>query len=135
MSGRNKECAVLLQEKGPPQFTTTVSIMISVQYLVNVRKYEKLTLDSLKQLGIFFKYSPNDITGLKIILSNIMQPPGKIKNLPKRISRCFVKHYSCWEKHCTLTFRTCMSHTYNVLKALNQQMVATAVVLFRCRDF
>ena len=30
MSGRNKECAVLLQEKGPPQFTTTVSIMISV---------------------------------------------------------------------------------------------------------
>ena len=40
----------------PLQFTTTVSIMISFSYLVNVRKIDVM-LDSLKQLGIFFKYS------------------------------------------------------------------------------
>ena len=27
--------------------------------------------------------------------------PRQNEKLPKRIFRCFVKHYGCWEKHCT----------------------------------
>ena len=60
MSGRNKECAVLLQEKTP---------LAAYNYCANhdlnliLGKCSKVPeihvmLHSLKQLGIFFKYSP-----------------------------------------------------------------------------
>ena len=44
MFGRNKGCAVLLQEKKLPlQFTTTMPIMTSISYLGNVQKCQKFT--------------------------------------------------------------------------------------------
>ena len=114
MPGWNKEYAVLLQEIAPPAvynycFDHDLSLVLSKCSKVR-ETHVRFTETTWNIFQIFTKRC-------------------------QRISRCFVKHYGCWEKHCTLTFRTCMSHTYNVLKALNQQIVATAAVLFRYRDF
>ena len=72
----------------PLQFTTTVSIMISFSYLVNVRKIDVM-LDSLKQLGIFSNIHQNDVADLQIVLSNIMQPSRKIKKIIKKNLKMF----------------------------------------------
>ena len=85
--------------------------------------------------NIFQIFTNKDVADLKIVLSNILQTCHKIKRLPKRSFRCFAKH-DVWRKTLFLkTFRICMSHLYNVLKALHQQIAGTATLLFRPQDF
>ena len=60
MSGRNKGCEVLLQEKAP---LAVYNYCASHDLNLVLGKYSKVPdihviLDSLKQYGIFFKYSP-----------------------------------------------------------------------------
>ena len=111
MSGRNKGCAVLLQEKAP-----LAVYYYCANYDLNLvlGKCSKMPeihimLDSLKQLGIFFKYSPKRCCRFEDCVEqhNATLPQ---KKLPKRSLRCFVKYNVC-RKTCTCSLSEDVSAT------------------------
>ena len=86
MSGRNKGCAVLLQEKAPLavyNYYANYDLNLVLSKCSKVPEIDVM-LDSLKQLRIFSNFHQIDVADLRIVLSNIMQPSRKIKRFKKR---------------------------------------------------
>ena len=97
--GRNKGCSVLLQDK---------ALLAAFNYCANhdlnlvLGKCSKVSeihvmLDSLKQIGIFFKYSPAWFCWFEDCVEQHHRTLPKIKRLPTRDLRCFGKQ-DRWKK-------------------------------------
>ena len=70
-------------------------------------------------LEYFWNIHQNDVADLKIVLSDIMQHPRKIKKITKKKFKMFCEFFfhHGWKKILYLkTFRRYMSHSCNVLK-------------------
>ena len=137
LSGRKKGCAVLLQEKGP---LTVHNHCVNHDLNLVLAKRSKVPeihviLDSLKQLGICFKYSPKRCRRFEDYVQQHNTTLPKNKKITKKIFKMFCE--TRWvEKTLYLkTFRKYMSQSYNVLKVLHQQLVGMAIVAFRRQDF
>ena len=102
MSGQNKGCAVFLEEK----------VVLAVQnYYANhdfslvPGKSSKvpeihIMLDSMKQLGIFFKYLPKRCHRFEDCVEKHSATFLQTDSLPKRSVRCFANRNE-WKNHCT----------------------------------
>ena len=105
MSGRNKGCAVFLQEKAP---LAVYNYCSNHDLNLVFGKYSKVPeihvmLHSLKQLGIFFKYSPKRCRRFEDCAEqhNASLPQNKKIKKKKRDLNCFVKHHG-WKKNIVL---------------------------------
>ena len=135
MSGWNIGCAVLLQEKTPlalHNYCTNHDINLVIRTYSKVPEIHVM-LDSLKQLGIFFKHLPRRCRQFEDCFEQHSATLPQNKKITKK--KFDVLWNTMCVNKCLKTFRRNKSHYYNVLKALNQQMVGTATVLFTLCDF
>ena len=102
MSGGNKECAALLQEKAPPPavynycFDHDLSLVL-IKCSKVTQTHVRFTETTWNIFQIFTKRCRRFEDCIEQHNATLRQN----EKLPKRIFRCFVKHYACWEKHCT----------------------------------
>ena len=137
MSGRNKVSTVLPQKKAPLavyNFCANHDLSLILGKCSKVPEIHVM-LDSLKQLGIFFKDSPKRCHRFEDCVEQHNATLPQNKKITKKRFKMFCE--TRWvEKTLYLkTFRRCVGHSYNVLKVLHQRMVETATVLFRRRGF
>ena len=109
MSGRNKGCAALLQKKAPSAvYNYCANHDLNLVLCKSCKVPEIATmLETLKQLGLFFKYSPKRSRLLKNCVQDYNDDPNHIDKISKSKFHVFCE--TRWvEKHLVLEDFDCM---------------------------
>ena len=115
-----KDVHFFLQQKAPLavySYCTNHDLNLALGKCLKVPEIHVM-LDSLKQLGIFFKHPPKRCRWFEDCVEQHNATLLQNKRLSKRTLRCFVKHYG-WKKYYTYRLSEDVWAAYNVLKALH----------------